>query len=125
MLLDSIAGNPAAGSSGDGQASHAAGGRHRDFSLFFAGACQTTFLSSVATLLQMNTDENNRGRIMSMFGLINRGLGPMGTFPFGLLATGIGAPWTVAICGVLTVSLVAYVVLGKSALRQAKPIGEA
>ncbi|HLN84869.1 MAG TPA: MFS transporter, partial [Candidatus Limnocylindrales bacterium] len=92
--------------------------------LFFAGGFQTTFLSSVATLLQMHTDESNRGRIMSMFGLINRGLGPMGSFPFGLLATRLGAPWTVAICGVLTVSLVAYVVLGKAELRQAKPIGE-
>lgn len=93
--------------------------------LFFAGGFQTTFLSSVATLLQMHTDETNRGRIMSMFGLINRGLGPMGSFPFGLLATGIGAPWTVAICGVLTVTLVAYVVLGKEELRRAKPISEA
>jgi predicted MFS family arabinose efflux permease len=93
--------------------------------LFFAGAFQTTFLSSVATLLQMHTSESNRGRIMSMFGLINRGLGPMGSFPFGLLATWLGAPWTVAICGVLTVILVAYVVLGKAELGQAKPIGEA
>jgi len=93
--------------------------------LFFAGAFQTTFLSSVATLLQMHTSESNRGRIMSMFGLINRGLGPMGSFPFGLIATWLGAPWTVAICGALTVSLVAYVVLGKAELRQAKPIGEA
>ena len=93
--------------------------------LFFAGAFQTTFLSSVATLLQMHTSENNRGRIMSMFGLINRGLGPMGSFPFGLLATWLGAPWTVAICGALTVSLVAYVVQSKAELRQAKPIGEA
>ena len=68
---------------------------------------------------------HNRGRIMSMFGLINRGLGPMGSFPFGLLATGLGASWTVAICGILTVSLVASVVLGNAQLRQAKPINEA
>jgi MFS family permease len=105
-----------------------AGSKSLTFSLlmlFVAGGFQTTFLSSVATLLQTHTDETNRGRIMSMFGLINRGLGPMGSFPFGLLATTLGAPWTVAICGVLTVSLVAYVVLGKAELRQAKPIGEA
>jgi hypothetical protein len=75
--------------------------------------------------LQVHTGENIRGRIMSMFGLINRGLGPMGSFPFGWIATGIGAPWTVAICGMLTVGLVAYVVLGKADLRRAKPIGEA
>ncbi len=92
--------------------------------LFIAGAFQTTFLSSVATLLQMHTDENNRGRIMSMFGLINRGLGPMGSFPFGLMATWLGAPWTVGICGMLTVGLVAQVTLFQSQLRHAKSSDE-
>ena len=93
--------------------------------LFIAGGFQTTFLSAVATLLQFHTSEHSRGRIMSMFGLINRGLGPMGSFPFGLIATWIGAPWTVAICGVVTVGLVGYVVFGKAELRHAKSIGEA
>jgi MFS family permease len=91
--------------------------------LFVAGGFQTTFLSFTATLLQSHAVETNRGRIMSLYGLINRGLGPMGGFPFGLLATAIGAPWTVALCGVLTIGLVAYVVLYRSQLRQAKPIG--
>jgi MFS family permease len=92
--------------------------------LFIAGGFQTTFLSSVATLLQFNTSEHNRGRIMSMFGLINRGLGPMGSFPFGLIATWIGAPWTVAICGALTISLVGYVVNHRACLSDARPVGE-
>jgi MFS family permease len=94
------------------------------FFLFFAGGFQTTFLSSVATLLQIHSDETNRGRIMSLFGLINRGLGPMGSFPFGLVATGIGAPSTVAICGFLTVGLVSYVTFSRSPLRAAKRFGE-
>ena len=92
--------------------------------LFIAGAFQTTFLSTTATLLQVHADETNRGRIMSLFGLINRGLGPMGSFPFGLIATSVGAPWTVAGCGFLTVAAVAYLVLFRSALRRARPIGE-
>ncbi len=92
--------------------------------LFIAGGFQTTFLSAVATLLQFHTSEHNRGRIMSMFGLINRGLGPMGSFPFGVIATWIGAPWTVAICGMLTISLVGYVVNSRKSLRDAKSIGE-
>jgi hypothetical protein len=54
--------------------------------LFIAGGFQTTFLSAIVTLLQIRTDETNRGRIMSLFGLINRGLGPMGSFPFALIA---------------------------------------
>lgn len=92
--------------------------------LFIAGGFQTTFLSAIATLLQIHTDETNRGRIMSLFGLINRGLGPMGSFP-GLIATVIGAPWTVAACGFLTVASVAYVVIYRSQLRDAKAVGEA
>jgi predicted MFS family arabinose efflux permease len=93
--------------------------------LFIAGGFQTTFLSAIATLLQIHTDETNRGRIMSLFGLINRGLGPMGSFPFGLIATVIGAPWTVAACGFLTVASVAYVVIYSSQLRDDKAVGEA
>jgi len=75
-------------------------------------------------MLQLHADESNRGRIMSLFGLINRGLGPMGSFRFGMVATAIGAPWTVAGCGFLTVALVAYVVLFGSRLRDAPPVGE-
>ena len=92
--------------------------------LFLAGGFQTTFLSSVATLLQIHSDETDRGRTMSLFGLINRGLGPMGSFPFGVIAASIGAPWTVAICGILTVVLIAYVGLWRAPLREARCIGE-
>lgn len=70
-------------------------------------------------------DENNRGRIMSLFGLINRGLGPMGSFPFGLIATLIGAPLTVRICGFLTIGLASAVLHWSPHLRQAKRMGEA
>ena len=48
----------------------------------------------------------------------------MGSFPFGLIATWIGAPWTVAICGALTFSLVGYVVSYRASLRDAKSVGE-
>ncbi|HSK29867.1 MAG TPA: MFS transporter, partial [Candidatus Limnocylindria bacterium] len=92
--------------------------------LFIAGAFQTTFLSFTATLLQLHADETNRGRIMSLFGLINRGLGPMGSFPFGLVATAIGAPRTVAGCGLLTVGAVAYAALYRAPLRMTRIPGE-
>ena len=92
--------------------------------LFIAGGFHTTFLSFTATLLQSHADDTNRGRIMSLYGLINRGLGPMSGFPFGLIATAIGAPWTVAICGALTIGLVGYFALYRAQLRHAQPIGE-
>jgi MFS family permease len=92
--------------------------------LFFAGAFQTTFLSATAMLLQLHADESNRGRMMSLFGLINRGLGPMGSFPFGWIATAIGAPSTVVICGTLTIILVGYMAYYRSQLRHFRAIGE-
>ena len=61
---------------------------------------------------------------MPLFGLIDRSLHPMGSFPFGLAAIAIGAPWTVAVCGFLTVTVVAYVVLYGLRLRDARPVGE-
>jgi predicted MFS family arabinose efflux permease len=93
--------------------------------LFIAGGFHTTFLSAVATLLQSHADETNRGRIMSLYGLINRGLGPMGSFPSGIAATAIGAPSTVAACGLLTIGLVGYFALYRTQLRHAKRVGEA
>lgn len=92
--------------------------------LFIAGGFHTTFLSFTATLLQSHADETNRGRIMSLYGLINRGLGPMGGFPFGLAATAIGAPSTVAMCGVLTIGLVGYLALYRTQLRNAMAVEE-
>lgn len=80
--------------------------------------------TSIAILLQVYTDESNRGRIMSLFGLINRGLGPIGSFPFGPVATWIGAPLTVGICGFLTISLAAAVVHWRPYLRNAKWIDQ-
>ena len=53
---------------------------------FFPGGFQTTFLSSIATLLQFTRTKATGVRIMSLFGLINRGLGSIGSFPFGLVA---------------------------------------
>ena len=104
-----------------------AASRHFYLSLFFlfiAGGFHTTFLSLTATLLQSHADETNRGRIMSLYGLINRGLGPMGSFPFGLVATAIGAPSTVAMCGLLTIGLVGYLALYRTQLRNAMAVEE-
>jgi hypothetical protein len=80
--------------------------------------------SAPATLLQLHADETKRGRIMALFGLINRGLGPMGSFSFGLIATSIGAPWTTASCGLITVAAVAYFAFFRSALGRVHPMIE-
>jgi hypothetical protein len=93
---------------------------------YFSPAAFRPLFFPVATLLQIQSTETNRGRMMSLFGLINRGLGPMGSFPFGMgmVAAAIGAPWTVAICGFITVGMIAYLTFSRLDLRTAQPISE-
>jgi predicted MFS family arabinose efflux permease len=87
------------------------------FLLFFVGAFQTTMLSLKATLLQMHSRPEMRGRMMALYGLLNRGLGPMGAFPMGILATAVGAPLTVALGALLGLAGTTYVTLFKPYLR--------
>ncbi len=81
--------------------------------LVLVGAFQTTLVSLIASLLQLNAQEKMRGRIMAFFGLLNRGLGPMGAFPLGAVAAWIGAPITMAIAAVLAVAGTGWVTLRK------------
>ena len=68
------------------------------------------FFLDLCSLAQIHTDESHRGRVMSFFGLI---------------ATAIGAPWIVAVCGFLTITLIAYAALFRCPLRESKPVGDA
>ncbi|HEX9442841.1 MAG TPA: MFS transporter, partial [Candidatus Binatia bacterium] len=81
--------------------------------LVVIGAFQTSLLSLIASLLQLHAQENVRGRIMALFGLLNRGLGPMGAFPMGALALWIGAPLALSGAAVLAVFGTGYVTLRK------------
>ncbi len=92
--------------------------------LFIVGAFQTTLLSTITTFLQSHSKAQHVGRIMSLYGLINRGLGPMGALPIGALATKFGAPLTIAFGGILAIITSAYVTLRGSHWRNVKAIGE-
>ncbi len=91
--------------------------------LFLTGAFQTSFLTLITTSLQLYSRDATRGRIMSLYGLLNRGLGPMGAFPMGALATLIGAPITVAFGALLGVTMTVYVTLWSPHLRKAAILG--
>ena len=95
------------------------------FFLFLAGAFHTTLLSSITSLLQIHAREETRGRVMSLFGLINRGLGPTGAFPIGAVGTWLGAPLTISLGGLLAIGMAAYMTLGKPHLRHVSMIEEA
>jgi hypothetical protein len=92
--------------------------------LFLAGAFQTAFLSVITTLFQITSSESSRGRIMALYGLINRGLGPMGAFPIGAIATFLGVPLTIALGGVITVGIISYATLWSPHLHQVTALGE-
>lgn len=93
------------------------------FFLFLVGAFQTTLLSAITTLLQIHSSEKTRGRVMSLYGLVNRGLGPMGAFPIGAIATWLGAPLTISLGGLLAIAMTAYLTLSRPHLREATLIG--
>ncbi len=92
--------------------------------LFLTGAFQTSFLTLIATCLQLYSRDATRGRIMSLYGLLNRGIGPMGAFPMGALATWIGAPITIAVGALLGVGMTVYLTLWSPHLRKAAVLGE-
>jgi MFS family permease len=81
--------------------------------LVLVGASQTALLSLIAAILQLNAQEKTRGRIMALYGLLNRGLGPMGAFPLGALAVWIGPPLAMSIAAVLAVIGTGWVTLRK------------
>jgi MFS family permease len=66
---------------------------------FFGGLSMILLLSSINTLLQTITDEDKRGRVMSFYAMALIGTAPIGNLIAGSLASGIGIPNTMLICG--------------------------
>jgi hypothetical protein len=56
--------------------------------------------------------------------MINRGLGPMGAFPIGAIATFIGTPLTVGVGGAIAIVMAAYIAVGKSELKRVRMAGD-
>ncbi len=90
--------------------------------LFAAGGFHTCLHALITTLLQTRAGRL-RGRMMALFGMINRGLGPMGAFPIGWLAVYLGTAETVGLGGAMAIVMAAYIVLRKSHLKEVRPAG--
>ena len=56
------------------------------------------------TILQTIVDDSKRGRVMALYFVALQGLGPFGSLLAGSLASGIGAPRTVALSGALSLA---------------------
>jgi MFS transporter, DHA1 family, staphyloferrin A biosynthesis exporter len=69
--------------------------------LLLVGIASTAYRAVNQTLLQTNTEDAYRGRVMSVY-LLDRGLAPAGSMLAGILAAALGAPEAVMIMGLLT-----------------------
>src|SRR5580658_1254229 len=65
-----------------------------------AGFAMLIQMGSCNTLIQVMVPDRLRGRVMSVYTMMLLGMGPISALIGGALAARIGAPWTVAICGV-------------------------
>ncbi len=65
-----------------------------------SGYALNTLSTSVQALVQSSVEDRLRGRVMSLYTLIFRGLPAIGALVFGVLAEFIGLRWTFAMAGV-------------------------
>ncbi len=69
------------------------------FLLFCVGWGIITQSATINTLLQLNTPDRLRGRVMSFYTLMFLGMTPVGSFQAGLMAHWFGAPAALALSG--------------------------
>jgi MFS family permease len=69
--------------------------------IFIVGASDTIWGAVRSTMLQMSTPDHLQGRVMGVFGLSSRGLGPLGQVETGLIVPLLGARETTFLGGAL------------------------
>lgn len=69
-----------------------------------AGYAMMVQMGSCNTLIQVMVPDRLRGRVMSVYSMMLIGVGPIGALASGALANRIGAPWTIALCGVVSLA---------------------
>jgi MFS family permease len=60
---------------------------------------------SAQTLIQNAVDSNMRGRVLSLYGMVQRGGQSLGSLVLGVIADQAGFRWTIAGCGILCILL--------------------
>jgi MFS family permease len=91
--------------------------------MLFTGFGMMTVLTSCNTILQTITDEDKRGRVMSLYTVAFMGMVPFGSLMGGTLATYIGAPATLAFGGICCIGASLFFA-GKLPMlrREARPV---
>lgn len=85
--------------------------------LILIGAAGSSFYAINNTILQMNSDERMRGRVMSVYSMIS-GLQPLALLPIGALAEVAGAPLSVTLSGAIIVVFMVFIWFYKPLYRQ-------
>jgi MFS family permease len=93
--------------------------------LIGSGFCMMLHMAAVNTLIQTITEEDKRGRVMSLYAMAFTGVAPIGSLVGGTLASQIGATATVRICGGICIVAAALFGLQLPKLRKlVRPIYE-
>ena len=71
--------------------------------LLFIGLTSSVYMSMNMTMIQLNSDQKMRGRVMSI-SMMTFGMMPLSAVPFGTLAQKIGTPDALMISGILLAS---------------------
>lgn len=79
--------------------------------MFFGGAAMITVFATINSLVQAITEDNMRGRVMSVYNVAFRGGMPIGMLVVGKLIPMYTAPVTMSFVGVLTMMLGLYFLL--------------
>jgi len=69
---------------------------------FIGGISMILTLSAINTMLQIISEDAKRGRVMSFYAMALMGTSPIGNLLAGSIASGIGIPKTLFICGIIT-----------------------
>jgi predicted MFS family arabinose efflux permease len=85
--------------------------------LFFVGFCTILFTTLVNTTIQLNSSDEMRGRVMSVYTLVFGGVIPIGSLYTGQLTESVGAPGCMVVSGILGILAVLW---SAAAMRKGK-----
>jgi MFS family permease len=85
---------------------------------FFGGLSMIFSLASINTFLQTIAEDDKRGRVMSFYSMALMGTSPFGNLMTGTIASGIGIPYAILICGLITLMLGIWFEFTRRSLRK-------
>lgn len=74
--------------------------------LGFTGFCNTSFFTTANSFLQLNSEDEYRGRVVSLYALLFNGTTPIGNLFCGSISNHFGANYAFIICGILIFTLI-------------------